>query len=131
MGNTIGANRSLLIVDDDRPLARMLSWAFEDLGYQVLTAADCHTARRLARAASPAHALIDYCLPDGDGHSLANELAAEQPGLKVVLMSADRGTAQRAIADAAESRPFFEKPVRPTRLHRLFTTGGIPAIQPL
>jgi DNA-binding response OmpR family regulator len=127
MSNPGATDNRLLIVDDDMPLARMLAWAFEDLGYRVLTANDCRTARRIARLAPPTHALIDYRLPDGDGHSLANALSAAQPELQVILMSADRGTARREITGMTESRPFFEKPVRPANLHRLFTRGGIPA----
>jgi DNA-binding response OmpR family regulator len=129
MSNPGAADKRLLIVDDDMPLARMLAWAFEDLGYRVLTANDCRTARRMARLASPGHALIDYHLPDGDGQSLADELSAAQPELQVILMSADRCGARREITEATESRHFFEKPVHPASLHRLFTTGGMPAIQ--
>ncbi|MCB1773160.1 MAG: response regulator [Gammaproteobacteria bacterium] len=122
------AVRRLLIVDDDTALARMLAWSFEDLGYEVLTAVDCGSARRLARAARPAHALIDCHLPDGDGHSLASELAAARPALQIVLMSADHDAGRHDAGSASGAQRFFAKPVYPAQLHRLFTTGATPMV---
>lgn len=126
MNHATNSDRRLLIVDDDRPLARMLAWAFEDLGYEVLTAGDCRTARQLARRESPAHALIDFHLPDGEGHWLAHELSAMLPGLNTVLMSADHQRARLSMSASGSTKPLFDKPVRPERLHRLFASTPVP-----
>ena len=114
--------RRLLIVDDDKPLAYMLAWAFEDLGYEVLTAGDCCTARRLARRESPAHALIDFHLPDGEGHRLAHDLSVVIPGLNTILMSAEPQRARQSMAASGSMQQLFDKPVRPERLHQLFAS---------
>jgi DNA-binding NtrC family response regulator len=114
---------TLLIVDDDRSLARMLGWSFEDLGYRVIIAADCCSAYRALGCHRPGYALIDFCLPDGDGHTLWRDLAKRLPNLKTVLMSADREAAQRAIGNDPRLPPFIEKPVRLTWLNRYFSSA--------
>ena len=88
---------ALLIVDDDRPFGAMLGWAFEDLGYAVVLAGSCGEALAQLNDSQFDFALLDYGPPDGDGHALARRLAARQPGLSVVMMSADRDGALAGI----------------------------------
>lgn len=114
--------RTLLIVDDDQALASMPGWAFEDLGYRVITAADCHSAYKSLGDFNPGSVLIDYRLPDDDGHSLWRELVQRLPDLKPVLMSTDRTAANSAIGRNAGIPPLIEKPVRPGRPDRYFTS---------
>jgi DNA-binding response OmpR family regulator len=82
LNKPIAVYKRLLIVDDHQPLARMLSWAFENLGYHMITAADCRAARRMARLSHPSHALIDYRLPDGNGLILARDCRRSCPTCK-------------------------------------------------
>jgi DNA-binding NarL/FixJ family response regulator len=81
----------VLIVDDDatfRALARKLLQAS---GYTVLAdAADGAQALDTAGRVHPDAALIDVQLPDTDGPTLARQLAAIDPGLRIVLTSTDR-----------------------------------------
>lgn len=113
-------DRKLLIVDDDRSLRTILGWGFEDMGYRVWTAADCREAMTTAARVAFDCALLDYRLPDGNGHRLSSELQRRQPGLMVVLMSADRGAAVAEINDEPAAAAFVEKPVLPTRLDAFF-----------
>ena len=79
----------LLIVDDDpafRRLARrLLSGAFDVVG----EAATATEARSSVRAARPDVVLLDVRLPDGDGLSLAGEIAGGSGAPAVVLTSSD------------------------------------------
>ena len=113
----------LLIVDDNEALSQLLAWEFEDLGYRVWRAADCEQAIAAARSEPFDCALIDFHLPDGDGRRLSRWLQRISPGLRMVMMSADR-----VAATAGTPQPFrmafVEKPIPSARVHRLF--GGRP-----
>jgi CheY-like chemotaxis protein len=112
--------RTLLIVDDDRALCAILGWGFEDLGYAVWTAADCAEALACATAMRFDFALVDYRLPDGNGHALCHTLTRRQRDLQLVLMSADRATAAAEIGEPGLAAALIEKPVPLRGLHRYF-----------
>jgi DNA-binding NarL/FixJ family response regulator len=88
-GGVMGS-RSVLVVDDDpefRGLARRL---LADSGLTVVGEADSvATAVAAARRLEPSAILIDVELPDGDGLTLARELAALPWRPRVVLTSID------------------------------------------
>ena len=117
---------SLLIVDDNEALTQLLAWEFEDLGYTVSRAADCRQATRLARATRFDFALVDYHLPDGDGHSLSQRLKRRLPRLQLVMMSADRAGATAQGVDPTVMRSFVDKPVPTARIHHIFSAGTKP-----
>ncbi len=122
MGGRSDARR-LLIVDDDQPLRLILAWGFEDLGYQVWTAGSYRQATDMARQVRFDFVLLDYWLPDGDGHALSAELAKQQPRARIVLMSADRSAAVSEIHSEPVAAAFVEKPIRLGRLHDFFNRG--------
>jgi two-component system, response regulator RegA len=116
--------RRLLIVDDDASLRQILAWCFEDRGYRVWTAGDCVEALELARDAAPAYALLDYHLPDGNGHHLSRRLLERLPRLVSVLMSADPSAALADIHEPLFARSFVQKPIRLARIETLFDDPG-------
>lgn len=125
------ARPRLLIVDDDRALGSMLGWAFEDLGYAISVAEDCDSALTRAKSGRWDFALIDYGLPDGDGHALARLLTRLQPELRIVMMSSDRAAAVAACnSDPTVSR-ILQKPLAPDSLDRWFRQSRpTSAVQP-
>lgn len=66
----------ILVVDADEALALSL----RGRGYEVQHADSLARARALLAALAPDIAVIDVCLPDGDGVALARELCARAPG---------------------------------------------------
>jgi cobalt-zinc-cadmium efflux system membrane fusion protein len=78
---------SVLVVDDDEVLLRVLDGVLVRAGFQPLPATTVADALKLADRA-PDIALIDRCLPDGDGVELARRLHDSRPGLPMILMSA-------------------------------------------
>lgn len=119
--------RDILIVDDDDSLRQILTWAFEDLGYRARSAADCRSAIGLAQSTKFHCALLDYRLPDGNGHRLAQVLNGIQPGVRIILMSCDRAAAIAETVDRPGAAAFVGKPVQPATLHRLFADRGADA----
>lgn len=122
--NRAPAGQRMLIVDDDDSLRQILTWAFEDLGYRVWAAANYRDAVRHAGETAFDCALLDYCLPDGNGHRLSQALARHQPDIRIVLMSCDRAAAVAEIVDRPSAEAFVDKPVRPARLHRFYAQAA-------
>jgi DNA-binding NtrC family response regulator len=82
--------RHVLIVDDDGEFRRTAGRLLADRGYRVVGEVDSVAAARLAiEELRPDAVLLDINLPDGDGVSLADELASSHPGLRVLLTSTD------------------------------------------
>jgi two-component system, response regulator RegA len=93
-----GLNRSLLIVDDDRPFRERLLRAMRDRGFDATGAEDLRTAVALAAADSPELALVDLKLPDGSGLDVVRDLKAIDPATVVVVL-----TGYGSIATAVQS----------------------------
>jgi DNA-binding NarL/FixJ family response regulator len=101
---------AVLLVDDDA--------AFRDLARGLITAAGLDVvgeAESVAGAIAAAHelrpaaALVDIGLPDGDGISLARELAALPWSPRVLLTSADAGSVQPGAVDGSGAVAFIPK----------------------
>ncbi len=81
-------NTTILVVDDDEVLSRVLSRILTRQGHSVARAGSAGQAMQMARDHSFQLALIDLCLPDGDGIKLARQLRAEQPDLVLIMITA-------------------------------------------
>jgi membrane fusion protein, heavy metal efflux system len=77
-----------LLVDDDAVLSQVLRRMLAKQGYTVVEASSVADALAMARQHRPQLALIDLCLPDGDGVELARQLEQEVGVLPVILMTA-------------------------------------------
>lgn len=78
----------ILLVDDDETLGKVLSRVLERQGLTVYRATTVEQALLVAQKCRPRLALLDLCLPDGDGVQLARELRTELPDAALVLMTA-------------------------------------------
>lgn len=107
-----GLPEKLLLVDDDEVFRRVLGRALERRGYTVITAGDAPSARAAARAAHPAHAVVDLKLGADSGLDLVPELKAIEPAMTVVVLTgyASIATAVSAIKRGADN--YLAKPVK-------------------
>ncbi len=80
---------TVLLVEDDDSVRRIARELLRRQGYRVLEAADVPAARDVAaRHPGVIHVLVtDLGLPGGSGRTLAMELVAERPRLRVIYMS--------------------------------------------
>lgn len=102
----------LLVVDDHAEYRAMAVRLLAVLGHDVIEAADGQQAQAALRreGASIDAALIDLFLGETDGVTLAGQLEAEHPGLRVLFMSGD-GEATAEMPDlSGPRRHFIEKP---------------------
>jgi CheY-like chemotaxis protein len=84
--STIELPMTVLLVDDNEMILITRKLIFERYGYRVITAADGASALA-ALWQEPAVAVVDYHLPDMDGHKLCEEIKAQRPKIHVVLAS--------------------------------------------
>jgi cobalt-zinc-cadmium efflux system membrane fusion protein len=79
---------TILLVDDDETLSRVLRRVLTREGYAVVEAGDVARALQAARETPPQLGLIDLRLPDGDGVELARKLVEQGMSFPVILMTA-------------------------------------------
>jgi DNA-binding NarL/FixJ family response regulator len=119
---------SVLVVDDD---ARFRGLAARMLTAQDMTvvgqAATVREAVEMVAALRPDAVLVDVGLPDGDGVTLARDLAALPWRPRVVLTSSDRDVTTHEAAVEAGAVGFVAKDDLPDAgLPRLLAGGGEP-----
>src|SRR5581483_3325254 len=103
---------TVLVVDDNPAIRRLLQRALENVGYDVVTASDGVEAKAAAVQAGSIRALVtDLVMPRMGGSELAEHLVAENAGLVVVYMSAysDRGR----IYNSPGGWAYLQKPFAP------------------
>ena len=90
---TLG-EETVLVVEDQDQVRKLVSTHLRSLGYTVLEAKDGLSALRLASDhAGVVHLLVsDVVLEGMNGRELYERLAAERPCIKVLFMSGTRGT---------------------------------------
>jgi len=80
--------RSVLVVDDDPTVLAVLADMLEDLGCEVISAANGRDALDQLRRNERISILItDINMPGMDGHELAHLAMRSRPGLKVLQVS--------------------------------------------
>jgi CheY-like chemotaxis protein len=129
------APRRILVVDDDRPSRDGLSTALLREGHSVDTAIDAWQAIVRLRAQSFDIAVIDLDLPtvhgvDLGGWDVVRIARAYQPGITVIVLSADEDPAQDTEARALGVAGVLGKPISLRELTGLVETARLPGAPP-
>ena len=107
-----GGTETILLVDDATPLRLLTKLILEQCGYRVLDSGEPTEALRIAEAHNgPLPLMItDVVMPGFTGRVLAERLAVDRPGTKVLFTSgyADDETAKQGVSGADSA--FLEKP---------------------
>ena len=74
-----GSPVRVLVVDDETPLAELLSMTVRYEGWRAYTAADGASALRQAREHRPDAVILDIMLPDMDGLAVLKRLHDDTP----------------------------------------------------
>jgi hypothetical protein len=100
---------TILIVDDQHVVRDVIRLTLEAEGYIVLEAATPKLAIELAREADSIDLLVtDIVMPEMDAFELAERIATEIPGVRILYTS--------GYTDAAAEGPFIQKPFTPQQL---------------
>ncbi|KMO37832.1 chemotaxis protein CheY [Methylobacterium tarhaniae] len=113
------ASQVVLVVDDDPLVLENTAAMLEDLGHRVIEARSGQEALELMRRARTLDlVLTDHAMPEMTGLQLAARIAAERPGLRVILAT---GYADLA-PDEACRLPRLAKPYDQATLARMIET---------
>jgi|JI10StandDraft_1071094.scaffolds.fasta_scaffold80666_1 two-component system KDP operon response regulator KdpE len=99
---------SVLIVEDEPQVMRLLQAAVERGGYRAATASSGREAMHLTANAIPRAALVDLGLPDRDGMDVVKQLSDK--GVVVIVVSARDTTAQKVAALDLGAADYIVKP---------------------
>jgi CheY-like chemotaxis protein len=117
--------RRILVVDDDRDLARSMEMALTSMGNEVRTAHDGDEALQVAAEFRPQAVAIDVSLPTMSGFDVVQQLRKETWGEKIIAIALTGWTQdevrQRAL-DAGFDH-FVVKPVEAALLTELSSAG--------
>ena len=116
--------KTILVVDDDRPSREGLRDVLAHAGYLVETAADSWQAFQRVRERHFAVAIVDLDLPPLhgmgiSGWDLARILRAWDPRLAVIVVGAEVDARLRARARLLRLAGTLEKPISPAHLQTI------------
>ena len=107
---------SILLVDDEAGIRKVLGIALTDLGYHVLEAEHSQKALQLFKLEHPAIVLSDIKMPGKDGIELLQEIKRLEPETEVIMITG-HGDMELAIKSLKyDATDFITKPISDTVL---------------
>ncbi|MCV0394955.1 MAG: ActR/PrrA/RegA family redox response regulator transcription factor [Rhizobiaceae bacterium] len=106
----LGADRSLLIVDDDKPFLTRLARAMEGRGFEVETAESVEEAVAKAKANPPAYAVVDMRLGDGNGLDVVSAIRDRRAEARTVILTGYGNIATAVTAVKLGAVDYLAKP---------------------
>lgn len=82
-------SRTVLYIDDDQVLLRLIGSFLEALGYRVLTAPDGRQGLEIFREAGPDVIFVDLLMPDVDGFDVLETVSREAPDTPILVISGE------------------------------------------
>jgi len=104
------ADKSLLIVDDDNPLRDRLSRAMEKKGFIVTQAESVKEGINKVKNSTPAFAIVDLRLNDGNGLEIVKEIQKQKKGSRVVMLTGYGNIPTAVAAVKAGAIDYIPKP---------------------
>jgi CheY-like chemotaxis protein len=105
------ASATILVVDDDPDIRRVLADSLDALGYRVVEAADGPAGLAALEAQAPDLMMVDFAMPGMNGAEVARAARQRRPDLPIVFASGYADTA--AIESVAgKDAPVLRKPFR-------------------
>src|SRR6201984_1848294 len=101
---------TLLIVDDDAPLAQRLARPLERRGLVVATADSVAGGIAAATEQTPAFAVVDMRLGDGRGFDVVSALRRARPAARIVMLTGYGNIATAVAAVKAGAIDYLPKP---------------------
>ena len=100
--------RKILIVEDEKPIARLIDWNLTDRGYACTQVHDGLAAADLIEANVYDLILLDVMLPGADGYELMDQI--RPTGTPVIFITARSGVSERVRGLRAGADDYLVKP---------------------
>lgn len=107
---------TVLIVDDDQKLLKMLQRTLSYEGLDVLTASSGETALPLVAAHSPDLLIVDWMMPRMDGITLIRSLRSQDRRTMVLMLTARDAIENRVEGLESGADDYLVKPFAPAEL---------------
>jgi DNA-binding response OmpR family regulator len=114
--NVGNADLKVLIVEDDRKLARFLTRVLTEEGYMADTCSRGADATQRALSGIYAMVLLDWMLPDVDGLQVCNELRRLGCRVPIVMLTARGELQERVLGLESGADDYLVKPFEPEEL---------------
>lgn len=104
--------KTVLVVDDDPEIRKLLQASFLRLGFEVTQAADGRSAIKKLEEARPTLLCIDLMLPESSGYDVCEHInkTPSLQGLPIMMVSARTMPNDRAQAEELGVRAYLAKP---------------------
>jgi CheY-like chemotaxis protein len=104
--STFPGRKTTLCIDDDDSMLGYQRALLERRGFAVLTAASGMQGVKTALACEMSAVIVDYHMPDMNGHEVATEIKRLRPQVPIVMVSSNEEIAEWAlqIVDAFVSK---------------------------
>jgi two-component system, response regulator RegA len=109
-GVSLPEDKSLLLVDDDKPFVTRLARAMESRGFDVRMAESVAEGVAMVRRAAPAFAVVDLRLGDGNGLDVIEALHATRPEARAVVLTGYGNIATAVTAVKLGAIDYLAKP---------------------
>jgi two-component system, response regulator RegA len=106
----LGADRSLLIADDDKAFLTRLARAMEGRGFVVETADTVREALGKVKQHAPAYAVIDMRFGDGNGLDIVESIRAKRSNTRTVILTGYGNIATAVTAVKLGAIDYLAKP---------------------
>ena len=118
-------DRSLLLVDDDKPFLTRLERAMGRRGFEVRIANSVIAGMAQVKSNPPAFAIIDMRLGDGNGLDVVSKLQTIRPDAKIVVLTGYGNIASAVNAVKLGAVDYLAKPADADDLTKaLMAKGG-------
>ncbi|MBU2957202.1 ActR/PrrA/RegA family redox response regulator transcription factor [Paracoccus sp. 1_MG-2023] len=110
MNAQIGADASLLLVDDDEIFLNRLARAMEKRGFAVETSPTVAGALKSIESRAPAYAVIDLRLEDGNGLDVVEALRDRRHDARIIVLTGYGAIATAVAAVKMGATDYLAKP---------------------
>ena len=107
----VPSDRTLLIVEDDKSFLQRLARAMESRGFTVTTAESIAEGLIRLETASPAFAVVDMRLADGNGLEVISALKLRRPDSRAIILTGYGNIATAVTAVKMGAVDYLAKPV--------------------
>ena len=117
--------KTVLVVDDDPEIRKLLQALFVRLGFAVTTAADGRSAIKRLAEVKPTLLCIDLMLPESSGYDVCEHVNKTSPlhGLPIMVVSGRTMPNDRAQAEELGVRAYLAKPFTQAELKAAVETA--------
>jgi len=103
-------SHSILIIDDDTDILKVLKANLELHGFSVITAESWMIGRDVLAASNQDLLLLDVMLPDGDGFDICRTIRKERPLLPIIMLTAKDKISDKIIGLDGGADDYVIKP---------------------